>query len=362
MASPVSNKLLHFIVFILVGFAVFLAGYIFTRRADYADQQALINNSLVERFNQTEEKYVEPTGLFELTSGEAGFPTVSIASREVWYYSARSGDIRSVNIQNPLAGSTLVAKIQPNAANISWATNKTLVANYPTGAIYYDLNSNFSKKYGTQIKNPALDKMGNKIAYTYFDEATGEGNIVVADPKLESSKNILPTRFAGWQFRWLSENKLALIKPPTLENTQVSLFTLATDEKTLQNLLDFKNNLEIAWSSDGQKIVYSYIDPTNGQNGLYYMNLADKNEVPLNLNYTASKCAWGLNGKTVYCAGKDSFVYFDAIAATIETNTVSGSPNTEIASATNLLLTATEYYLIFKNTKDSKLYGLRLSR
>lgn len=356
-----SNKFLHFIVFSLVGFAVFLAGYIFTRNSDIADQQALINNSLVERFNQTEEKYVEPTGLFELTSGEASFPTVSVNSKEVWYYSARSGDIRSVSIQNPLAGSTLVAKIQPNAANISWAINKTLVANYATGAIYYDLNSNFSKKYDTKIKNPALSKTGDKLAYTYFNDATGEGDITVADPKLESSKNILPTRFAGWQIRWLGEDKLALVKPPTLENTQVSLFTLDTSEKTLQNILDFKNNLEVAWSSDGQKLLYSYIDPTNGQNGLYFMDLANKNEIPLNLNYTASKCAWSLNGKTAYCAGKDSFVSFDATSSVaVETNTVSSSQNADIGSATNLLLTSIENYLIFKNTKDGKLYGLRL--
>lgn len=356
-----SNKLLHFIVFSLIGLAVFLAGYIFSQRSDTSGQQALINNSLAERFNQTEEKYVEPTGLFELTSGEASSPTVSANSKEVWYYSARSGDIRSVSIQNPLAGSTLVAKIQPNAANISWGINKTLVANYATGAIYYDLNTNFSKKYDVKIKNPVLDKTGTKIAYTYFNEEAREGNISLADPKIESFKNILPTRFAGWQIRWLNESTLALIKPPTLENTQISLFTLDTEEKTLQNILDFKNNLKVAWSADGQKIVYSYIDPTNGQNELFFMDLAVKKEIPLNLSYDASKCAWRLDNKTIYCATTDSFVYFDATATTIETNAVANLQNTDIGSATNLFLTGTEDYLIFKNTKDGKLYGLRLN-
>lgn len=347
-------------IFILFGLATFLAGYLFTQNRNPSDQQALINNSLVERFNKTEEKYVEPTGFFELTSGEANFPTLSSDGKKIWYYNARNGEIRSVTIKNPLAGSTLVAKIQPNAANISWATNKTLVANYATGAIYYDLNSNLSKKYDTKIKNPALSKTGDKIAYTYFNEATNEGNITIADPKLESFKNILPTRFASWQIRWLGKDKLVLIKPPTLENTQVSLFTLDTGEKTLQNILDLKNSLEVIWSPDGQKILYSYIDPTTGQNALFLMNLADKNEMPLNLSYAASKCAWSLNNKTAYCAGKDSFVSFDATATTIETQTVTNSQNADATSAANLFLSGTEDYLIFKNTKDGKLYGLSL--
>src|SRR3989344_1302877 len=155
-----TRKLTIFIIFILFGLAAFLAGFLFTQNRNPSDQQALINNSLVERFNQTEEKYTEPAGLFELTSGEAGFPTLSGNGVEVWYYIPRSGEIRSVTIKNPLAGSTLLAKIQPNAANISWGANKTLIANYSTGAIYYNLASNFSKKYETSIKNPVLDKAG----------------------------------------------------------------------------------------------------------------------------------------------------------------------------------------------------------
>ena len=358
-----SNKFLHFIVFSLIGLAVFLVGYLFSHKSDITDQQALINNSLVERFNKTEEKYMEPVGLFELTPGEASFPTLSVNGNEVWYYNTRNGEIRSVIIKNPLAGSTLIAKIQPNATHISWGANKTLTANYSTGAIYYDLGSNFSKKYEIKIKNPILDKTGAKIAYTHFNEAAGEGDISIADPKVESFKNILPTRFAGWQIRWLGNDKLGLIKPPTLENTQISLFVLNTEEKTLQNILNFKNNLKIAWAPGGQKVIYSYIDPTTGQNGLFFMDLVVKKEVPLNLPYDASKCVWSLDNKTVYCAGKDSLVFFDALAIEPTPTQISErNLDVQAASATNLFLTGTEDYLIFKNTKDGKLYGLSLNQ
>ncbi|MBI2670269.1 MAG: hypothetical protein HYX20_03960 [Candidatus Yanofskybacteria bacterium] len=355
------HKFLKFFVFTLVCSAVFLAGYLFTQNRNPLDQQALINNSLVSRFNEPEEKYTEPTGLFELTSGEANFPILSGNGTEVWYYVPRSGEIRSATVKNPLAGSTLVAKIQPNASNISWGANKMLLANYSTGAVYYDLGSNFSKKYETKIKNPVLDKTGVKIAYTHFNEMTGSGNVSIADSKFEVSKNIIPTRFAGWQISWLNEKMLALIKPPTLENTHISLFILDTEKKELQNILDFKNNLKVVWSPDGQKIVYSYIDPYSGQNGLYFMDLVVKKETSLNLLHNASGCTWSIDNKTVYCAGKDSFVSFDATATTIETQVVANSQNADAAYAANMFLTGTEDYLIFKNTKNGKLYGLRLN-
>ncbi len=360
-------KLLKFFIFILISFAVFLAGYLFSSRQNFATQnlgrQALINNSLVSRFNQAQEKYVEPTGLFPLTSGEASFPTLSTNGTEIWYYITRTGEIRSVTIKNPLAGSVLVAKIQPNASFISWGANKTLVANYSSGTIYYDLNLNFSKKYETRIKNPALSKTGTKIAYTYFDQESGNGNISIADPKLESFKNILLTRFADWQIHWLGENKLALIKPPTLENTRVSLFTLNTEGSgTLQNIINLKSNLETVWSSDGQKIIYSYVDSSTGQNSLYLIDSSIGKEIALNLNYAASRCAWGPDNKTVYCAGIDSFVSFVPTAATVETRAIASSQGTDTTSATNLLLTGTGDYLIFKNLKDGKLYGLGLNQ
>lgn len=333
-----------------------------SRKSDPTDQQALINNSLVERFSQTEKKYVAPTGTFGLASGETNFPYLSAIS-EVLYYVPKNGEIRSVSIKNPTTGATLVAKIPPNASYINWGTNKTLIAGYPTGSIFYDLTSNFSKKYAANIKNPVLSKTGTKVAYAYFNNEMREGNISIADPKLESYKNILATRFANWQINWLGDNKLALIKPPTLENTQYSLFILDIESEALQNVLDSKSNLELAWSGNGQKIVYSYVDPYIQEKGLYYMDLNTNEEIKLKSVLDASKCVWSLDNKTVYCAGKDSFISLDTSSpyAPPKEIAVPGASGVS-ASATNLLLTSAEDYLIFKNSQDGKLYGLSLDQ
>lgn len=352
-----AQKFLAFVVFFLVGTALFLAGYLFNRKSDNANQQALIDNTLVSRFTQIEEKYAAPAGIFALTSGEVSFPHV-LSGDEVLFYLPRGGEIKSVSVKNPATGATLVAKIQPNASHINWGTNKTLIATYPTSSIFYDLPSGFSKKYDALIKNPVLNKAGDKIAYTYFNNESGEGNISIANPKIESYKNILPTRFAGWQINWLDNNRLALMKPPTLENTQYSLFVLDIAGGALQNALDSKNNLELAWSGNGQKIVYSYVDPYTQERELHYMDFDAKERVKLNSVLDASKCVWGIDNKTVYCANKGSFISLDTSSLNAPPKEITSSSAS--AAATNLLLTNTGDYLIFKNSKDGKLYGLSL--
>ncbi|OGN03918.1 MAG: hypothetical protein A2831_02420 [Candidatus Yanofskybacteria bacterium RIFCSPHIGHO2_01_FULL_44_17] len=338
-----------------------MGGYLFSRKSDPLGQQALINNSLVNRFDKAEEKYQAPSGLFELTSGEASFPHISIAG-EILYYLPKSGEIRSLSVAAPVAGTTLVAKIQPGASRIDWATNNTLLANYPTGAIFYDLKSNFSKKYDPLIKNPSLSRVGDKIAYTYFNPESDEGNISIADPRMESFKNILPTRFSGWQIKWLSDNKLALIKPPTLENTHLSLFTLNSESGALENILEFRNNLQIAWSENGQKILYSYTDPATQVNQLYFMDMVTKTEVSLGSQLEALKCAWSINGKTIYCLGGKSLFSFDTSASGTQPKEITSlDSSTAIANAVHPILTSIEDYIIFKSSKDGKLYGLKIN-
>lgn len=363
-----ARKVTIFLVFILAALAMFLAGYLISKKSltltGGQNQQALINNSLVARFEESPEKRVPPIGLFALSRDRADFSTLSADGKEILYYNPDSGEIKSVSTKNVAGGSTLVAKIQAGASRISWASNKTLVATYSGGSIFYDLNSNTSNKLDNKIRNPVLSRAGDKLAYNYFDTGTGEGNISVADPLVESFKVILPTRFENWQIGWVNNNVLSLITSPTPGNPTSLLFTLNTETKSLHNILDSKNNLEVVWSPNGQKIIYSYGSDPVQEGGLYFMDLANQEEVGLNINLDASKCTWSIDNKTVCCAGKDSFVTIDTSAAQPAAEDISTLPKeilSSAATASNLLLTSSEDYLVFKNTQNGKLYGLSLS-
>lgn len=362
-----AKKITIFIVFTLVALAVFLAGYLISKKSLSGNQneQALIGESLVSRFEEVPEKRVPPVGLFAISRDRAAFPALLVNGKEIFYYNPDNGEIRSAPTQNMTGGSSLVAKIQPGARQISWASNKTLVAAFSSGSIFYDLNSNTSKKLDGKIKNPILSKKGDKLAYNYFDPETKEGNISIADPLMESFKVILPTRFENWQIGWVSDGVLSLLRPPTVENPTSSLFTLDIESKSLHNILDSKNNLEVVWSPDGKKIVYSYNPDTTQESQLYFMNLANQEEINLDTTLNASKCVWSIDNKTIYCAGKDSFVTIDTSATqplAKKINTLSSEAQSSASTATNLLLTGLEDYLIFQNTQNGKLYGLSLNQ
>lgn len=361
-----AKKITIFLVFILATLAMFLAGYLISKKSltGSQNQQALINNSVVSRFQGSPEKRVPPAGLFALSQDRAAFPTLSADGKEILYYNPDSGEIRTVSTKNMAGGSTLVAKIQAGARQISWASNKTLVAMYSNNSsIFYDLNSNSSKKLDSKIKSPVLSRAGDKLAYNYFDAETGEGNINIADPLIESFKVILPTRFENWQIGWVNNDVLFLIRRPTAGNPTSSVFTLDIGTKSLHNILDSKNNLEIVWSPNGQKIIYSYSTDPAQEGGLYFIDLADREEVGLNTALNASKCTWSIDNKTIYCAGKDSFVTIDTSAAQPAAEDISTLPKEILSSAvtaSNLLLTSSEDYLVFRNTQNGKLYGLSL--
>lgn len=358
-----SNKLLKTIVFSLVGLAVFLTGFVLTRKS-VENQQALINNSLVARFDQPEERRAEPTGVFAISRDKANFTTLANGGKEIWYYNADNGEIRYVPADNLAGGTKLVAKIQPGASRIGWGQNKTLVAQYTTGAIFFDLNANYSKNYGSLIKSPSLNKAGDKVVYNYFNAESKEGNVSVADPRIEHFKNVLPTRFESWQTGWLDNDTLALTKPPTLDNLAASLFVLSVDSGGLQTILDSRKNLETAWSPSGGRVLYSHYDISTEENGLFVMNLSDKQETSLGQIWDASKCVWSIDNKTVYCATKSGFYSLDTTSSKPAPQKVGSGTATDLAAAaanaSGLVLTSAEDYLIFKNLKDGKLYGMKV--
>lgn len=362
-----AKKIIIFLVFTLAALAMFLAGYLISKKSltSGQNQQALINNSLVSRFQEAPERHVSPIGLFTLSRDRAAFPTLSANGKEILFYNPENGEIRSVSVQNMAGGSTLVAKIQPSARQISWATNKTLVATYSSGSIFYDLNSDSSKKLDNKIKNPALSRAGDKLAYNYFDVEAREGNISIADPIVEIFKTLMPTRFENWQIGWVNNDVLSLIARPAPGNLISSLFTLDTKTKSLHSVLDSKNNLEVVWSPNGQKIIYSYSNDPAQESGLYFMDLSNQEEVGLNTNFGASKCTWSIDNKTAYCAGGDSFIALDTSSANPTPENIPNIPKENINSsttATNLLLTSAEDYLIFINSQNGRLYGLNLGQ
>lgn len=364
--GKMSKKITTLVLLAVGGLAAFLAGYLASRHPAIENRQATLDNSLISRFEETAEKHAPPSGLFLVSKDKAAFPKLSANGREILYYNPESGDIRSVSASNLLGGSATIAKIHPGANQISWGQNKTLMASYINGSTYYDLiNSGFSKKLDNKIKNPVFSRAGDKVAYVWFDEGAGTGSVGVANPTFENFKSVMPTRFGNWQLGWLNAKTLYIIKikPATLENPLATLFTLNVETKALEKILDSKNNLEMVPAADGKKLLYSYTDSYSGETNLYTTELANNQETPLNIPGKASSCAWSVDNNTIYCARADSFFAVDtSLPDQSPRKLTKPGQGGNFASINNLILTSSEDYLIFVNTRDERLYGLGLGK
>ncbi len=307
MVDPKStNRIIAILSTILVGLFIILIVYVITVPQGKEDlgESALLNNSLINRFfNRSSAsdnpdipnilKKVESSGTFSLTLARGG--------SQIYYYTRSNGEIRSITIGKD-APSTLIATINPNANQITWAPDtKSLYAYYIDGIIYYNLDTNESHNLSNNIKEVTFSKDSDLVSYIYVNEENNSSNISIADPLISSFRNVINTRRINWSMYWIDNNRIALHNI-TNSDVQQSLLILDTRDDSLSPLLDYKNKLSTRWSPDRSGLLYSYLHPRTQKIQLYYRHIPTGSEKQLIINTLASKCDWDTDNVTIYCA------------------------------------------------------------
>ncbi len=359
------NKTTVFLLFMFTVLIAFLGGYFLSQKSDInnSSQQASLDNSLVSRFNKSSEKYVMPVGLFTISRERASFPFLTQNGKKVIYYYPNRGEVRSSSVDSLGNNSSLIATIKPWALDIQWASGSRLIAVYADGSILYDLVSGSSKKIDKNIIGPSFSKSGDHIAYVYnsLDKETGR-DIRISDTDMAIFKTLLSTRISSWDIEWTDNETLSVLKQPTLDNPQSSLFTLDTRTKRLRNILASKKDLQTIWSPDGKKLLYSYVSNTK-ERELYVMTVPNRVPIFLGVGTSASQCTWRVDSRTVICGNENSFFSLDTSSTKPKREKITSlERDTFDVSVTELLITSSEAYLIFINTQDGKLYGLSLDK
>ncbi len=325
--------------------------------SDDRGQLALVNNSLISRFNRTEEKYATPKGPVKISQDDAYSPKLAPNGREIYYYVPQTGQIRSapvVSANDPAGtGSALIAEIKSGLKEITWsADGKEIIAKDDASHIYHNLPTKSSKRLNQNALNPVFSKNADQIAYLYYDPATGEGAISLADPQIETFKNILNTRSTDWQIDWVGPKTLSLA-------TDNSLFDLNIETGALTKILENKNNLDVVWSPNGQRLIFSSTDAESGESGLFVWDTADQTEANLDIRAQASKCVWSVNSTNIYCFAGSSLVTAEVDQTELEPKIIFTDPG--FVRAETLILSGTEDYLIFRDSQTKKLYRLNLN-
>ena len=348
------KKTLKFLVFLLVVAILSLGASVLWSRNKNSDSAPIS-----ERFNGTAEYKPVQKGSIALTTETASFPMLIESRQEIRYYHSRTGEIKSVDLKKP-GKAKLVAKIKPQATQISWSPDGTeIIATVGGSNTYVNLATGVSKQLAKTIINPSFSHDSNQVAYLYFNDTTGTGTISIADSQFKNFKNIVKTRLKNWEIQWNGPRRLSLIAT-SAETTMDSLYSTDTTDGGFDLLLDSKSSLKTNWAPDGKSLLYSR--KTRKGIELFALDLDNRQSIPLGLSGTANKCAWTSDSSTLYCAitkdKDDSFIKISEVKSeTLFTPVESG-----FVDARDLVYSPIRNALIFTNFKDGRLYELSLSR
>ena len=171
----------------------------------------------------------------------------------------------------------------------------------------------------------------------------------------------MPTRSSYWISSWIGESLLSLYKPDSRYFELSSIYTLDIQKEKLVSIITLEKNLSFRWSPTGNKILYSSDDPIIGKLKLYVNNLSSGDKTEINLDTSASKCAWKHDETAVYCSksepGGDAFYEIGLLEEKGPIKIMTPDDNVE---ATDLILTSSGEYLVFRNLNNNRLYSVLL--
>ena len=304
------------------------------------------------------------SGIGRISIVKALSPAISEDGRKILYFEKGTGKILASDFSGQSSG-TVSGQILNGFSNALWSKNgEQAIINEQLNKHYYNLKNGKLSELNRNIKDIAWSKDGKNIAYLFFESEKGEGNISIANPDGASFKNVFQTRIGSLRISWPKENLISFYNPTGPDNS-LFLFDIESGllEKKLDSSFDNIKNLEILWSPEGNKILYS----RHNEDGSYELRLIDfaqEIDYETGLATTADKCVWTLNSIALYCGmrkeSETSENLYHIDIAKKEFGLVFEPSTVESIAIKNPLLSPTENLLFFVNQQDGYLYSISL--
>jgi len=334
-----------------------------------------------------EEKKNRPALRIKAISNEPVLaPAISADKNQVIYYGRANGniwqsDFDGVNIKN-----VSNTKLE-NLVKVYWSPAKDTSIN-----VFEDTLGNVTKflyKIADKTATPLNKYMnylswspdGKKIVYQYQDDSTGDNTITLSDPNGSNYSVLLKPRIKNLLFNWPKGNEIFFQEKPSGIVTS-TLYLLNSKTKALSKVSSDIYGLNIKWSPDGSKMLYSKTDQ-NGKNiGLYVANQGVTNSKTVGVSTLVEKCAWSQDIRYIYCAvprniGDANILPDDFYKGTFAANDdfyrinlEGGQPQkllddsllVEAYDANDVFLAPDETYLFFVNKVNGLLYSIKLTQ
>ena len=352
-----NQKILITLTVISLSFTAFLGGYLISQKDFHRTPNSISSGNILDKFNNTDPD--QQTGSYQtlrlLSPRIATSPVLSKEKDSVIYYEKDTGKVFEVVLNNLRERSVSDVPLA-NLIKTIWAPSRKEVVSlfYSPGGIhykYFDYKTNFSVDLGTNIKSLAFSPNGSQVAY--FGNKGGSQGVFISKPDGSSFKQLLLSRLDNAEIYWPSDNLISLKTESANESELYSLSLSGELNKILAG-----NGLEFKWSKDGSLVLFS--KKVDLEFGLFYKKIDSETEISLGIAPPASKCDWGISGKTVVCGVPRSSAAGDKIyeISMDGTKKLLSSPTSRINTA-ELFLSGLDDYVVVLNNLDNKLYVLK---
>ena len=362
----------------------FLAGYLIIG-GGLGDNSRKITGTVLDKFDgQTDpandrQKAEESTGIRLLTDR----PVVSIVNSQgkesVLYYEKNTGKVFEFDLTDRKEEVVSDAVLANFISSLWSPTQMAVISTFysSSGSIFkhHDFNTKKTTELGSDVKSVAFSPDGSLIVYYLFEgqpttpassvsptiegiDESGQpefyaGKIIISEPDGKYQKKVLDTRLRDVVINWPAKNQITL-------KTPLSDLFLLTEDGKLNKLLEFKTLLEERWSKSGKKLLFSSLTDISMEPVLFITNVETREEKPLNLEGSASKCTWSIDDVNIFCALAKS----PSVDDIYQINTLDGSKKLVAEpgfTIKEVLLSGLEDHLLFVSVVDEKLYGIEIS-
>lgn len=388
---PIAKKALLASTFCLIFSLLIWGSYLLAFKKDKSGEKPLSFETILEDEDIKEKERDSSEKIILMTEEAVISPTLSADGKKIFYH-AKNGGIFEIDLngknKKPLAETKL-----ENLEDILWSPDKKTAifkTKLDQDSTFWlknlePLEESSSLEEESQLKNN-LDNVAwkgdsKKIFYKFFDPQTKERTLNISDPNGNNWEKISDVSHREMKISDIPQSGNISIwnQPNAFQETSLEIFSLISKEKTV--IFKEKFGADYLWDPAGEKILVSHSDSKGGgkvqlatlnRNGGEYKNLGFPTLV--------SKCVWGKNGITAYCAMPSGIPessilpndYLEKKFNTIDTfwriNTQNGEKERiiepaeimEKLDAEKMFLNLEESFLFFVNRIDGKLYRLSI--